>query len=109
MSIYCPVDPQWNFKYFYLQKQLDTGKEDFVNGFYTDRNMSSVSKWNDTRLDPQNTTTVHMDNVTLKHAGVYKCHFDGIEHVQNVYLQVTGKRKKNVFQALTSSQRCGLD
>lgn len=94
VSIYCPVNPRWKIKYFYLQKLVDGfPPQVFVNGFHLERNMSSISKWNNTRLDPHNKTTVHMDNVTLKHAGVYKCHFDEIDSATIVNLEVTGKRK----------------
>lgn len=99
MSIYCPVNPQQKIKYFYFQKPVPNKQDEFVNGFYSEKNMSLISKWNNTRLDPQNKTTVHMYNVTLKHAGVYKCHFDDDYPATTVHLNVTGKRKKNVFQA----------
>lgn len=101
MTIYCPVDPQRKITYFYFQKPkpLATEKDDFVNGFHSENNIPDKMKWNNTRLDPHNKTTVHMYNVTLKHAGVYKCHIDGIP-VTTVNLTVTGKRK-NSFQALT--------
>lgn len=103
MSIYCPVDPQQKIKYFYFQKTVDGSpekKEVFVNGFHSENDIPDKMIWNNTRLDPQNKTTVYMYNVTLKHAGVYKCHFDELFPETTVNLEVTGKRK-NSFQALT--------
>lgn len=103
MSIYCPVNPELKIKYFYFQKpKLDTEKDDFVNGFHSERDIPETMKWNNTNVDPHNKTTVHMYNVTLKQAGFYKCHIGAIEReiesATTVNLEVTGKRKKTVFK-----------
>lgn len=96
LTFRCPDDKSKSITFFYFQKKA--GDTDvYINGYYTNRPIDKQT-WNNTRMDQDERTTVHMFNLKASDEGDYMCiieYSDMSHNKTSIKATVTGEMKEN--------------